>query len=1002
LLLFYSQTELSHNLQQLSEKARSTTEFIQRLKGMSDKVTDSCIEFERLVTVQCEALIAAINARRDVLLDVIRSDKEAKIRTLKDQQASCTGKLQQTTGLIQFCIEALKETDSAAFLQVGSMLINRVANTDMTWHQEVTNAAPRVSPIIDLTIDDSSVIRAIDNLNFIQMKPAKEGEERLPAVPLAPVIIPEDCSAENNSVTVAWQAPSHSFVQGYVLELDDGNGGEFREVYCGKETICTVDGLHFNSMYNARVKAFNNTGEGDYSELIGLQTAEDLKLPSRKRSDAVLKSYSSCSDTRAWSLDLLKQSQFIGDVMNRALPTAAKIPLHSFHGAELTKDILIRLDASNLADYIISLRDDVKQKRGTIETLEQSKIDLTKQMEALEERLRTMDEENRLLGAEIERIGMCQEQQRQTNQFDEEELAEIGQMIMDMRDRNQDLEHEVQLLHDQLHVLQTAETVAEVEENPTQRANIEAENNFLKFKAKDYDRLERELALFKAECDNLTHHKRELAEEAQRAQQYRHRAIELKQDLKVELRRREKCEEQIEMLVPVEDEAQLKALLCQLAEKNKMIEQLQEKLNALEAAAKMFRVSADDTCTRQEELVETVYEEDKPTFDVLPEPRKSVPISVEVEQFEPLSIKEEQDSEHEEKETEEIKGETSEDEVYDVNVACDTSGASVGLNKLDGDAIEKLESLKENLSKRCTLAALESSVEPPARTQNCDCIRMIAYKIAQGDIEILLVAELYVLLQEICGAITRKNAVLGRNVTALANSMTKCWQVITDARVMMNMELTNRTNHQPAKSVGTTDGTDGDNRYTDDTPNFSMGHLKRSIAWFTFDSVLSGGPCSGLNFSNDNQTVSADGWEHRVALGSVGFSRGVHYWEFTIDKYTADTDPAFGVARLDVSRDKMLGKDDKGFAMYIDRQRSWFQHNSVHERRVEGGISTGSTVGVLLDLERHTLHFIVNEMPQGSVAFRDLYGVFYPAVSVNRGVTLTLHTGLDAPRMDYH
>jgi len=50
------------------------------------------------------------------------------------------------------------------------MLINRVTNTDMTWHQEVTNAAPRVSPIVDLTLDDAALTRAIDNLNFIQMK----------------------------------------------------------------------------------------------------------------------------------------------------------------------------------------------------------------------------------------------------------------------------------------------------------------------------------------------------------------------------------------------------------------------------------------------------------------------------------------------------------------------------------------------------------------------------------------------------------------------------------------------------------------------------------------------------------------------------------------------------------------------------------------------------------------------------------------------------------------
>jgi tripartite motif-containing protein 9/67 len=90
------------------------------------------------VSEQCEALIAAIHSRREFLLDAIRLDKDSKIRILKvkvfermmsgdltctalqDQQTSCTGKLQQTTGLIQFCIEALKETDSAAFLQVQS------------------------------------------------------------------------------------------------------------------------------------------------------------------------------------------------------------------------------------------------------------------------------------------------------------------------------------------------------------------------------------------------------------------------------------------------------------------------------------------------------------------------------------------------------------------------------------------------------------------------------------------------------------------------------------------------------------------------------------------------------------------------------------------------------------------------------------------------------------------------------------------------------------------
>lgn len=57
-------------------------------------------------------------------------------------------------------------------------------------------------------------------------------------------------------------------------------------------------------------------------------------------------------------------------------------------------------------------------------------------------------------------------------------------------------------------------------------------------------------------------------------------------------------------------------------------------------------------------------------------------------------------------------------------------------------------------------------------------------------------------------------------------------------------------------------------------------------------------------------SASCEGYEHRVVLSSVGFSRGVHYWELTIDRYHSDTDPAFGIARADVSRDQMLGKSN--------------------------------------------------------------------------------------------
>lgn len=49
-------------------------------------------------------------------------------------------------------------------------------------------------------------------------------------VPPAPLLQLEKCCTRNNSVTLAWRTPpfTPSPADGYVLELDDGDGGQFR------------------------------------------------------------------------------------------------------------------------------------------------------------------------------------------------------------------------------------------------------------------------------------------------------------------------------------------------------------------------------------------------------------------------------------------------------------------------------------------------------------------------------------------------------------------------------------------------------------------------------------------------------------------------------------------------------------------------------------------------------------------------------------------------------
>lgn len=56
-------------------------------------------------------------------------------------------------------------------------------------------------------------------------------------VPAPPILQLEECCTHNNSATLSWKQPPLSTVQveGYILELDDGNGGQFRVSAGGTE-----------------------------------------------------------------------------------------------------------------------------------------------------------------------------------------------------------------------------------------------------------------------------------------------------------------------------------------------------------------------------------------------------------------------------------------------------------------------------------------------------------------------------------------------------------------------------------------------------------------------------------------------------------------------------------------------------------------------------------------------------------------------------------------------
>ncbi|CAF0767007.1 unnamed protein product [Didymodactylos carnosus] len=256
-------TQLSTQLQSLSEKAKQGTEFLTKLKTYPDHIKKNCSTFQSSIIKEIDILIQTLETKKRELVDVLENEKERKFSIIKQQCADNTFHIQRTTGFLQFCVEALKESDPTAYLQVCHGL-NTKCNELYESFSEEFESKSHTSHEFDLTFNVENLMREIHRLQFQQMK-----------APSSPRFNVEQCMCDDSgSGTLAWFTRDHSTIQSFVLELDDGTlSSDFREVYCGPETMCAVDGLALNCVYNARVKAYNQAGESQYSECITLHSA---------------------------------------------------------------------------------------------------------------------------------------------------------------------------------------------------------------------------------------------------------------------------------------------------------------------------------------------------------------------------------------------------------------------------------------------------------------------------------------------------------------------------------------------------------------------------------------------------------------------------------------------------------------------------------------------------------------------------------------------------------
>ena len=72
---------------------------------------------------EIDEMIRMLEMKKKELVEFIDMEKTSKIKAVREQVMSMSTKIQKTTGLLQFCVETLKEQDPSSFLQVNSAIL---------------------------------------------------------------------------------------------------------------------------------------------------------------------------------------------------------------------------------------------------------------------------------------------------------------------------------------------------------------------------------------------------------------------------------------------------------------------------------------------------------------------------------------------------------------------------------------------------------------------------------------------------------------------------------------------------------------------------------------------------------------------------------------------------------------------------------------------------------------------------------------------------------------